>query len=157
MTPRISAIGNPARSGGTTQAGVTLLELMVVLAIMGLLAALAGPVLSRRATSPATVARDVVTALREARVEALTRRRPIAFWLDAAKRSYGVGEKPSHSLPADMRIKFESARTSPQDRGEVIFFADGRTTGGRISIQAAERRSVVDVDWLDGLVRRTND
>ena len=41
----------------------------------------------------------------------------------------------------------ESAR-----KGSIRFYADGSSTGGRITVSSGERKYLVDVDWLTGRV-----
>ena len=38
-------------------------------------------------------------------------------------------------------------------RPRVRFFADGSSTGGRVTLMVGERSYAVDVDWLTGRVR----
>jgi general secretion pathway protein H len=144
------------RRRAVAEGGFTLLELMVVLALLGLLGWLAWPQLAAaRGPSAELIGRDLVAALRDARLQARTHRHIAVFWLDLGARSYGIEGAGAHQLPADSHLEMSTvADRATATRGTVEFYPDGGASGGRILIERSGRRSVVTVDWLDGSVVR---
>jgi general secretion pathway protein H len=136
--------------------GFTLLELMVVLAILALLGWIAWPQLAAaRGPSAELIARDLVGALRDARLHALTHRQMAVFWLDLGARRYGIEGAGARQLPADSHLEMWSvADRAATGRGTVEFYPDGGASGGRILVERSGHRSLVTVDWLDGSVVR---
>ena len=148
------------RSRATAPLGFTLIELLVVLAILGLaLVLIAGfkPPWSRGLGIDAT-ASDLAAGLRLARAEAIAGNRPVVFDLDLASRQYHVGARPPRRLPPDMVVELltvEGERRGAAS-GDIRFNPDGSSTGGRITLAAADRRVAVGVEWLTGRVSIAN-
>jgi general secretion pathway protein H len=138
-------------------AGFTLLELMVVLAIMAAVYALAGPLIS--AGMPGTelkgAARQLAAGLRKARSYAVTQKEEAVLTLDIEQRRFDVtGDKRNYILPAKLDISLFTAQSELlRDKvGRIRFFPDGSSTGGRITVAIADRKYHVNVDWLTGQV-----
>jgi len=138
--------------------GVTLIEMIVVLAIMALGAALVVPMVGGTGVSNGDLkaaARKVAAGLRHARSEAIARRRDTELTLDLEARSFVVaGESRTIELPSKVEIKLFTAQSDIVDarRGAIRFFPDGGSNGGRVTLAAGERKYEVDVDWLTGRV-----
>ncbi|MEP7206404.1 MAG: GspH/FimT family pseudopilin [Casimicrobiaceae bacterium] len=138
-------------------AGFSLLELMIVLMLMGLIAAIAVPVFGGgvSTTRLKSAAREVAAGLRMARNEAVANRREAVLTLDLAARTFRVDREPkAHALPAEIELKLYTAQSDlvSENVGAVRFFPDGGSTGGRITLAAGERKFDVDIDWLTGRV-----
>jgi general secretion pathway protein H len=136
---------------------VTLLELLIVLSIMGLVAAFVVPLVGRGipAAELKTAARQVAAGLRLARSEAVATRQETRLVLDLEARTMRVDrDARTHALPRDVELKLYTAENDlVSDRtGAVRFFADGGSNGGRITLASGERKYDVDVDWLTGRV-----
>ena len=56
--------------------------------------------------------------------------------------------------PEGIELKLLTAQTEVESerKGAIRFYADGSSTGGRITVSAGERKYLVDVDWLTGRV-----
>ncbi|MFC7739020.1 GspH/FimT family pseudopilin [Roseomonas sp. GCM10028921] len=143
--------------GDVREAGFTLIEMLVVVAVIGLAIALVvgrGP-----ARSPSLEAREAATevalALRQARGLAIATNRRMTFVLDVGRRAYRVGDGPVHPLPPALDL---AVITAAGEAGEgrtasaITFSADGSSSGGRIRLAAGSIRRVVAVDWLTGRV-----
>ena len=139
------------------QRGVTLLELLIVLAIMALIAGIALPLLGNgvSTTELRSSARQLAAGLRTARTEALAQRRETFLVLDVAGKRFKVDQDPrEHKLPAGVELKLFTAQNDLVDAttGAIRFFPDGGSNGGRITVAAGTRKYEVDVDWLTGRV-----
>ena len=142
----------PSRAGG-----VTLLELLVVMALMGLIAAMAVPMFGSGVSSTElkSSARQVAAGLRFARSEAVATRSETRMWLDLEKRAFRVDHDPrQHNLPAGLEMKLFTAQNDIADEkvGSIRFYPDGGSNGGRVTLAAGERKFEIDVDWLTGRV-----
>ncbi len=137
--------------------GFTLLELVVVLVVMAVVAAVAAPPLMGRIGSvqARTAARDVATALRQTRSEAIGANVDVAFGVDIDAHTYAIEGRPPHRLPPDLAVSLftaDSERLGPT-AGAIRFFPDGSSTGGEITLAGAGGTSVVRVEWLTGQIR----
>ncbi|HUN46510.1 MAG TPA: GspH/FimT family pseudopilin [Stellaceae bacterium] len=137
--------------------GFTLIELVVVLAILALATALVTPLLSRgrdRAEFDATV-REVAAALRETRSLAMTRDRSEALLVDVAHGVLRWGGRPAdHRVPRSIRLALltTAGERLDEESGDIRFFPDGSSTGGHVTLMQGERRRDVFVDWLSGRI-----
>jgi general secretion pathway protein H len=156
-TPRFASRGAPTRRATGRVRGVTLLELLVVLSIMGLVAALVIPTLGGgvSTTELKSSARQMAAALRLARSEALATRHEHFVLLDLERRVFRVDSDTREiALPRDVELKLFTAQSDlvSDKAGAIRFFPDGGSNGGRVTIAAGERKYEVDVDWLTGRV-----
>jgi general secretion pathway protein H len=152
MTWRSRAAGRRSRRS----AGFTLIEMVVVLAVMALLAA----TIMVRGTpvSPGTharaAARAIAGALRTARGEAVMSNRGVSVTVDAANGRYWIDGKPVQILPRDLRL----ALLTGQDEvvadgvGRIRFDPDGGSGGGRVAVAGGDKTFWVGIDWLSGRV-----
>jgi general secretion pathway protein H len=137
--------------------GVTLLELLIVLSIMAIVAAMVVPMFGGGVSTGELrgAARQVAAGLRLARSEALATRRETGVVLDLERRTFQVErDGHEHSLPRAIELKLFTAESDlVSDRvGAIRFFPDGGSNGGRITLAAGERKYDIDVDWLTGRV-----
>jgi general secretion pathway protein H len=138
-------------------AGVTLIELIVVMALMAILAGIAIPLLGPgvSTTELKSAARQVAAGLRLARSEALSTRADTTMLFDLEGRTFRVGSDPKvHALPKELGMKLFTAQADLVDErvGAIRFFPDGGSNGGRVTLAAGERKYEVDVDWLTGRI-----
>jgi general secretion pathway protein H len=137
------------------QRGFTLVELLVVLAILGLLAGLIvarGPVRSGRVDLDAA-ATDLTSALRLSRSEAVVERRPIALEFDLAQHRWRDGTGESHAVPPTIGIDLVTIAGDTKREtgiGRIRFEPDGSATGGTIRLSLGTRITVISVNWLTG-------
>ena len=139
-------------------AGFTLIEIMVVLMVMGVVAAMVVPMMLGTGVSTTALrsaAREVAAGLRLARSEAVAHRRETVLTLDLSDRSFVVDRDPRrHALPHELELKLYTAQRDlvSESVGAVRFFPDGGSTGGRVTLASGDRKFDVDIDWLTGRV-----
>ncbi len=135
--------------------GFTLLELLVALTLSLLLLGLVPPMLSAALPSVTlqSTARELAAGLRMARNLAITRQRPTALLLDLETRSYRIqGRSHHHPIPRGMMVELLTTRSELGTGGQagIRFFADGGSTGGRITLRRDHLSLAIEVDWLTG-------
>jgi general secretion pathway protein H len=116
------------------QAGFTLLEMIVTIAVMGLTLALLASAMKPRShrLEMESAARDVAEAMRRARGQAIAEGVPVAPTMP--------------HLPAWLAVVMQAPR------GGIVFAPDGSSSGGAVLLAGAGERVAVTVDWLTGRV-----
>ncbi len=144
-----------------SERGFTLLETLIVLAIVGL--ALLAAVPAIRGPSAETNLRlhtvRIVAALKTARAQALAKGFDVAFAFDGQANAWSIeGAEPS-PLPKELVLKLEAARVVSNKQKDVrlVFFSDGSATGGRLTVATSQRALTIAVSWLDGTVAVVED
>ena len=144
------------------EAGFTLLELLVVLVIIGLLAASIPGFLiqDNKAFDLDRFTRRIAEGLQSTQTAAITGNRDKLLGIDIEHRQFLAADaKAPVQLPEDVRIHFITARQEQigQSAGQIRFFPDGSSTGGRITLGLDGLVSVIEVDWLTGLISVSGD
>ena len=137
--------------------GFTLLELLVILAIVTLVAGAAAPMLSRGLpeTDFRAAKMAISSGLREAQSRAIASNREVTFTLNVDDKWFAIGADGKPELiPEHLRLSFLTSRSERLDRASanIRFYPDGTATGGRIELDAGDRKAVLTVDWLTGRV-----
>jgi general secretion pathway protein H len=136
--------------------GFTLLEVLVVVALMAVIASLAAPLLVRAVSgAEAQVwARQVAATLRNSRSLAIIENRNLAVTVDIDDRSIRIDDGAVKRLPDSLHIRVSSARSEQEDTrtAGIRFFPDGSSTGGEIILQDAKSIYHVQIEWLTGQV-----
>lgn len=138
--------------------GFTLIELLVVLLLLGLMYGLAAPMLGAGSTGVdmKAASRQLAAGLRKARGVAVTERRETVLTLDVEGRRFSVtGDPKIYALPRQLELALFTAQSElvREKTGNIRFFPDGTSTGGRVTVSAGESKQEVDVDWLTGRVK----
>ena len=139
------------------QAGVTLLELLIVIALMAIIAALVVPMFGGPVSTSElrATARQLAAGLRLARSAAVSERRETFLVVDVAGKRFKVDrEAREHALPSKVDLKLFTAQNDlvSENVGSIRFYPDGGSNGGRITVASGARKFDVDVDWLTGRV-----
>ena len=130
--------------GGTSEAGFTLLEMLVVVAVLGLMVGLVltrGPVRSG-GLEARMAANQIAGVLRGARSQAVASDRPVSVAIDGAADTVRVGDAAPRRVGAAV-----SSSVNP-----LVFLPDGSSRGGVVAVGALPFRKRVTVDWLTGRV-----
>ncbi|MFQ5955240.1 MAG: GspH/FimT family protein [Kiloniellales bacterium] len=135
--------------------GFTLLELLVVLAVLGLVYALALPSLSGVLAGPRLdrEARQLVSALREARSNAIVGGREVAFTVDAAAGAWRYGDRRGLvNRRLSLSLQTPPGGVGGAERPAIRFFSDGGSTGGHLTLKGEAGVRRIHVHWLTGRV-----
>jgi general secretion pathway protein H len=139
-----------------TPNGLTLLETMVALAVMGFILILALPVMSggQGRSELRMTASDISVALRATRSRAIAKNYEEVFLVDTDRARYRAPGGAAVSLPSSIRL---TLFTTTQEQlspgiGAIRFYADGSSTGGGMTLTRGEAHYDILVDWLTGRI-----
>jgi general secretion pathway protein H len=143
------------------QRGFTLLELVVVLFIVVLGFSVAGINLSsgNSSTEIKAAGRDIVSALRYARGQALMTHQEATVAFDLAENTYTVsGRDKVYLIPKTIAVTMVTAQSELAGKGlgNIRFFADSSSTGGRITLERGNTAWQIDINWLTGQIELEN-
>lgn len=144
-------------SRAASDAGFTLLEVVCVLAIVGLLAAVLLPAIPTQTSRPRleAYAIEAATLLKSDRNLAVRRRLEVTTRVDAVSRSLRSGASgQTVSFPADVR--FEALLPQQCNNRPVVasisFFASGMSCGGVIALSHLDASYEIRANWLTGRI-----
>lgn len=136
-----------------SEAGFTLLELLVVLTLMALLAGAIALKTGRPSAQvqARTAVADTVSLIRQVRNEAIVSGREQVLVIDTASRRLShAGSGSSVILPdgVELTARIADGETSPG----VRFFRNGGSTGGILQFRWQDGANQVRINWLTGRV-----
>jgi general secretion pathway protein H len=141
-----------------SEAGFTLLEMIVVLAILALAVGIAAPVLTRPSDGARlqTAASELKAALRATRAAAIATGSEATLMIDVDRKAFQSPAVPRRRIASDIdaKLTFASALRSGVPEGGFRFFPDGSSTGGDVTLSLRGRQARICVDWLTGQVRQ---
>jgi general secretion pathway protein H len=152
---------SPTDKRGRRDAGYALIELVMALAILGLLASV---VLPRAVRAPGAIelratAEEIAALLRSDRNAAISERREVVSEVDLDE---GIVASASLMrairIPPGVHIEFvQSSRMVGGGRdGGFGFLPNGRSSGGALTIQRGDTAYRISVNWLTGSVLVTS-
>jgi general secretion pathway protein H len=147
-----------SRTRPNKESGFTLLEVLVVIAILSLAATIVGIALpgTRERTALARTEAGIMNLLVEAQAEARrsAAARQVTFDLDA-QRMHIEGKLQGYAVSQDVRLTIVSAQEiGTSRRPAVIFLPNGSSSGAEIAIASGSYDSRFRVDWVTGRTRR---
>lgn len=138
----------------TPTRGFTLVELLVVMVIVALVLGLVATSLSRSISGAESraAARKLVAQLRYTRTQAILSHEEQLFTVNTEERSYQAPGREAVQLPEGIDILLTTARSEMTSEavGNIRFFPDGGSTGGRIDLFVKGREYQVNIVWLTG-------
>jgi len=140
-----------------TERGFTLLEMVCVLALVAMMAAVLLPLFPRHTTRSRLQAYVLQTAalLKEDRAAAIRRGTGVATLVDPGSRVIRSGANADMiRIPEDVRFEALLPRTCSQRQAlsTISFFASGMSCGGAVALTRADVGYEVRVNWLTGRI-----
>ena len=137
--------------------GFTLIELTVVLLIVVLGFSVMGTNISsgNKSTQLKAVVRDLASALRYARGQALISHQQVVVSINLAENSYQISNRDKayqFSDEIDVTVVIAQDELKDDEVAQLRFYADGSSSGGRISMEWDDLLTTIDVNWLTGKV-----
>lgn len=142
--------------------GFTLIELTVVLLIIILGFAVIGTNISsgNQSAQLKAATRDLVSSLRYARGQALISQQEVAVAINLAENSYQISNRDKiYHFSDEIELTLVIAQDEFKDKeiGRLRFYADGSSSGGRITMEWGNLIYKIDVNWLSGKVEVSNE
>lgn len=135
--------------------GFTLIEVVAIMAILGLMLAVVLPAIPRAVSRPQieAVGLAVAAILEGDHRAALRRHAGVSALVDAAHRVVGSGAGGrTFTLPAGIAVTTTLAKTclGAPIRDKIVFLPDGTSCGGAIALERGGQRVDIRVNWLTG-------
>ena len=134
----------PSREGG-----FTLFELLVVIVLVSVAAAILSTGLGRgmQAAQERSALTAMVASLHRARVQAISAGQPVRATFDLNARQVVLPEQRSSTWSEDFEVHLHTA----ENLGAAFeFYPDGAASGGHILVSHGEKRWRIDIAWLTG-------
>ncbi|MDJ0655283.1 MAG: prepilin-type N-terminal cleavage/methylation domain-containing protein [Xanthomonadales bacterium] len=133
--------------------GFSLIEVLVVVSLIALLVGMVGTSVYRSldGVKVRQAGKDLVTALRYTRGQAIVAREERTLNVDVEKKTFRAPEQKAVELPDGVDVTIRTAAFDlDRSVGKVRFFPDGSSTGAQITLTAGERSWLISVGWLTG-------
>lgn len=133
--------------------GFSLIEVLVVVSLVALMASLVGTSIYRSldGVKVRQAGKDLVTALRYTRGQAIVAREEKTLAVNVEKKSFQAPDRKTVNFPEGVDVTLKTAAFDlDKSVGRVRFFPDGSSTGAQITLTAGQRSWLISVAWLTG-------
>lgn len=141
--------------------GFTLLETLLVLTLIAAAGILAAMVFTGGMDGMRLrfESKEIAAQLRYTRARAIATGQPQRFRIDPRAHAWEAAGDRRGDINDGLSVRFTGAREAQARAGEggVLFFPDGGSTGGRITLSAGTAAWSIDVAWLTGETRLFRD
>ena len=145
---------------GRAQRGFSLLEIMLVMALIAIIGVLAGTAMTGgiERMQLRSSAKEIASALRHARARAIATGQPQGFAIDPVAGAWTTTTDDKGEVPSRIDVVFTGAREvqPASGTGAIMFFSDGASTGGRVQLRYRDAAWNIEVGWLIGDVSVRN-
>ena len=142
-----------------SNAGFTLIELIVVLAIvaLGYSAVAVNFSSGNDAMALKAAARDLTSGLRYVRSQAMLSHETATLDFNLSNNSYSLtGQDKIYTLPENIDVTINTAKDELHDGvAQLRFFPDGSSIGGRVTLEKKSHVQEININWLTGHVTLT--
>jgi prepilin-type N-terminal cleavage/methylation domain-containing protein len=137
----------PISVSGSREVGFSLLELLIVVALLGLLAWMGAQALPSWRQSPTVLRAGLSKLLQDARQRSLQSGGAVSVGCHAVEEK--LTDLLGHENASEIQFRCRSAIAAPSGEDAIVFYPDGSSSGGLVSFDL-ERRQRLDVDWFSG-------
>ena len=137
------------------EGGFTLTEMLVVLGLVALVAAVSMPYArhSNDARELTAAARSVTAVLRDARTLALLNNRPTEVAVNVETLTVAGPSGHAVKLPLGTELLLTTDRERiGRASGGLSFFPDGGSTGGKLVLKRGTETREIAINWLTGTI-----
>ncbi len=148
-------------NAGRAQRGFSLIEILAVLMLIAMIVSVTAISVGGSLTGAEVrnAHRDITAGLRQTRGQAIFNSTPAFFEVEVEERRWKAAGRDWVVLPEGMEIRLltvESELTG-DNSGRIRFFADGSSSGGRVTLSHGDREWRVGVAWLTGEIALEDD
>lgn len=135
------------------QAGFTLIEMLVVLALIAFAMAISLPYATKSGDTRKleALSSTIIAELRLTRAMAIAKNRYVSLAIDLKNRT--INSSPPVTIPPSVKVELLTMQGQTQsDLLSFNFFPDGAASGGKIILSIEGNTREIDVNWLTGAV-----
>lgn len=137
--------------------GFTLLEILIVLGIIGMLAAILVP-RAMSGTDHYTMGRnirEVASALRMTRSLAIETQKEQVIQFNLSQQTYQIPKEKARHIDENLDLEVFTAQSELSEDQQIAgirFYPDGASTGGRVTLILDDDKRAVDIVWMTGQI-----